>query len=125
MTKLKAAGILSLALLALFPLAGAAFAQDHSAHGGAAMPGADPAFEAQMKAHETMTKDMGAITPSGNPDVDFVRMMIPHHEGAIAMAEVELKYGKDESRKALAHQIIEAQTKEIAEMKDWLAKNAK
>lgn len=120
MTKLTAAAVLSLVLLA-----GPAFAQDHGAHGGAAKAGADPAFEAQMKAHETMAKDMGAITPSGNPDVDFVRMMIPHHQGAIDMAEVELKYGKDESRKALARQIIEAQEKEIAEMKDWLTKNAK
>ena len=120
MTKLTAAAVLSLVLFA-----GPAFAQDHGAHGGAAKAGADPAFEAQMKAHEMMAKDMGAITPSGNPDVDFVRMMIPHHQGAIDMAEVELKYGKDESRKALARQIIEAQKKEIAEMKDWLAKTAK
>ena len=110
--------------VALFALP--AFAQqDHGAHGGASMSGADPAFEAQMKAHEKMTVDMGAIGPSGNPDVDFVRMMIPHHQGAIDMAEAELKYGKDESRKALARQIIEAQTREIAEMKEWLAKNAK
>lgn len=105
------------------------FAQDnsasHGAHGGAAATGADPAFEAQMKAHEKMTVDMGTVKPSGNPDVDFVRMMIPHHEGAIAMAEVELKYGKDESRKTLAREIIDAQTKEIAEMKEWLTKNAK
>lgn len=121
MTKLTAAAVLSLMFLA-----GPAFAQDHGAHGAhAAKGGADPAFEAQMNAHETMAKDMGAITPSGNPDVDFVRMMIPHHQGAIDMAEVELKYGKDESRKELARQIIDAQKKEIAEMKEWLAKNVK
>ena len=120
----KAALVVAAVLVAM-----PAFAQDHGAshgaHGGAAAAGADPAFEAQMQAHEKMTVDMGAVKPSGDPDVDFVRMMIPHHEGAIAMAEVELKYGKDESRKALARQIIEAQTQEIAEMKDWLAKNAK
>jgi uncharacterized protein (DUF305 family) len=51
--------------------------------------------------------------------------MIPHHQGAIAMAEVELKYGKDESRKKLARDIIHAQTREIAEMKDWLVNNGK
>jgi uncharacterized protein (DUF305 family) len=111
--------------LAAVLLAVPALAQDHGAHGGAAATGADPAFEAQMEAHEKMTVDMGAVKPSGDPDVDFVRMMIPHHQGAIAMAEVELKYGKDESRKTLAREIIDAQTKEIAEMKDWLAKNAK
>lgn len=110
-----------------FSLAMAApvYAQDHGAHGGHAAPAGDPAYAAQMKAHEKMSVDMGAVKPSGDPDVDFVRMMIPHHQGAIDMAEAELKYGKDESRKALARQIIEAQTKEIAEMKDWLAKNAK
>ena len=115
-----------LSVLAAVLFAMPAFAQqDHGAHGGAAMTGADPAFDAQMQAHEKMTLDMGGVKPSGNPDVDFVRMMIPHHQGAIDMAEAELKFGKDESRKALARQIIEAQTREIAEMKEWLAKNAK
>jgi len=112
--------------VSLCALAAPALAQqDHGAHGGHAAATDDPAWAAQMKAHEDMTREMGAITPSGNPDVDFVRMMIPHHQGAIAMAEVELKYGRDESRKELARQIIEAQTKEIAEMKEWLARNAK
>jgi uncharacterized protein (DUF305 family) len=117
---------LTSALIAsLLTLAAPAFAQGHSGHGGAAGMSADPAYAAQMQAHEAMTKDMGAVKPSGNPDVDFVRMMIPHHQGAIDMAEVELKYGKDESRKKLARDIIHAQTQEIAEMKDWLAKNRK
>lgn len=120
MTRKTCAAALFLALLAM-----PAFAQDHGAHGGHAAATDDPAFAAQMKAHEDMTRDMGGVQPSGNPDVDFVRMMIPHHEGAIAMAEVELKYGKDESRKELARQIIATQKKEIAEMKEWLAKNAK
>ena len=78
-----------------------------------------------MGGAEKMTKETGAIKPSGNPDVDFVMMMIPHHQGAIDMAEVELKYGKDESRKALAREIIKAQQAEIAEMKDWLKKQGK
>jgi uncharacterized protein (DUF305 family) len=111
--------------LAMIDLTGPALAQHdaHSGHGASAA--GDPAYAAQMQAHEQMGAGMGAVKPSGDPDVDFVRMMIPHHQGAIAMAEVELKYGKDESRKALARQIIDAQTKEIAEMKEWLAKNAK
>lgn len=127
---LKYVAAFSLAMTALgaggLGTGGLAFAQDYGAHGGhAAAPAGDPAYAAQMKAHEKMSVDMGGVKPSGDPDVDFVRMMIPHHQGAIDMAEVELKYGKDESRKALARQIIEAQEKEIAEMKDWLAKNAK
>jgi uncharacterized protein (DUF305 family) len=116
--------MLRYALALTFVMTVPAFAQDHSAHGMPA-PAGDEAYAAQMQAHEKMNQGMGKVKPSGNPDVDFVNMMIPHHEGAIDMAEVELKYGKDESRKALAREIIEAQTREIAEMKEWLAKNAK
>jgi uncharacterized protein (DUF305 family) len=117
---------LSFALMAsVLAFAAPALAQDHPGHGGMAGTASDPAYAEQMQAHETMVKEMGAVKASGNPDVDFVRMMIPHHQGAIDMAEVELKYGKDESRKKLAREIIEAQTREIAEMKEWLKKNGK
>jgi uncharacterized protein (DUF305 family) len=46
-------------------------------------------------------------------DRDFARMMIPHHQGAIDMAMVELRYGKDERLKRLAQEIIVTQTQEI------------
>jgi uncharacterized protein (DUF305 family) len=117
--------MLRYALALTFAMSVPAFAQDHGVHSSHSAPAADPAFAAQMQAHEKMAAGMGAVQPSGDPDVDFVRMMIPHHQGAIDMAEAELKFGKDESRKDLARQIIEAQTREIAEMQDWLAKNAK
>ena len=55
---------------------------------------------------------------SGKPDVDFTKMMVPHHQGA-----VELQYGHDPEMRALAQIIITAQKPEIAEMNAWLAKH--
>ena len=62
---------------------------------------------------------------SGNVEVDFLRQMIPHHQGAIDMAKVELAHGKDPEIRKMAEKIIADQEKEIAEMKAWLKKNEK
>jgi uncharacterized protein (DUF305 family) len=66
-----------------------------------------------------MHRDM-AITFSGNADKDFLAGMIPHHQGAIDMAEVVLKHGSDPKARKLAQDIITAQKKEIADMQEWL-----
>jgi len=60
---------------------------------------------------------------TGDADRDFVVQMIPHHQGAIDMAEVELKNGADPKIKALAGRIIAGQEKDIELMKAWLAKH--
>jgi uncharacterized protein (DUF305 family) len=72
-----------------------------------------------MVAHKKMMDDMMAMKSTGDPDKDFVMMMVPHHQGAIDMAEVELKYGKDPVLKKMAQDIIDAQRREIEEFKKW------
>ena len=76
------------------------------------------------EANNKMHKDM-MIEYSGDPDVDFVRGMIPHHQGAIDMAKVELEYGKDPEIRKLAEGVIKAQEAEIAEMQAWLKARGK
>lgn len=86
---------------------------------------ADHATTAQAAYEEAMGKMMQdmKMPMSGDADKDFAMMMMHHHQGAIDMAEVELKYGKDETLRAMAGKIIEAQKKEIQELKDWQASN--
>ena len=86
--------------------------------------GSSPSTPAFKEADEKMMKEMSAPPYSGDTDKDFVAHMIPHHRGAIDMAKVELKYGKDPDMKRLAKSIIKAQNEEIAYMKKWQAKHA-
>lgn len=82
-----------------------------------------PSTRAFEEANAKMHRDM-AIAFSGNADVDFVRGMIPHHQGAIDMARVVLQFGTNEQTKKWANEIIAAQEREIAEMREWLRTNA-
>jgi uncharacterized protein (DUF305 family) len=72
---------------------------------------------------ERMMKSMGGAAYTGHADDDFVSHMIPHHQGAVDMAEVELRYGKDPQLKKLAERIVASQRKEIQFMKSWQAKH--
>ena len=86
--------------------------------------GESPADKAFMESIETIMKNMHA-KPTGDADKDFVNMMLPHHQGAVDMAQVELQYGKDAMLRELATSIVAAQEKEIAKMKAWQAKHEK
>ncbi|MDE3177892.1 MAG: DUF305 domain-containing protein [Pseudomonadota bacterium] len=83
-----------------------------------------PADKAFAESMNKMMKGMN-VKPTGKPDKDFALMMMPHHQGAIDMAKVELQYGTDPELRQLATDIVAAQEKEIAQMKAWLEKNGK
>ncbi len=110
----------ALLVLSLGGLPAVAETMDHSGHDMSGMENASTmAFmEANMKMHAAMEIDY-----TGNADVDFIRGMIAHHQGAIDMARVVLDHGQDPEVKKLAQGIIAAQEGEIKWMQDWLAKN--
>ena len=80
----------------------------------------DEAHQALMAGMDRMNVDMMAGGTASDLDVAFICSMIPHHRGAIDMANAELQYGDDEWAKGLAQQIVAAQQKEIADMLAWL-----
>ena len=69
---------------------------------------------------EKMHVAMGAVKPSGDTDVDFVRLMIPHHQAAVDMAKAQLLYGDDPQIRRLAQEIVTDQQLEIELMQRWL-----
>jgi uncharacterized protein (DUF305 family) len=110
-------GVLASVLLLFAP---AAFADDMQGMKAGGNP-ADAAFARSM---QTMMQNMRS-KPTGDADKDFVDMMLPHHQGAVDMAKVELQYGRDPTLRALATSIISAQEKEIGIMKAWRAQHSK
>ena len=105
--------------LGLLAMSGAEVAAQHDpphampAHGAAVGP-ADQAYRAAM---ERMHRDM-AVDFTGDPDVDFARGMIAHHQGAIEMARAVLEYGSDPEIRRLAQAVIAAQEEEIVFLRE-------
>ena len=80
----------------------------------------DPDWRELMGSMDRMHAAMASLKPSGDSDVDFVKLMLPHHQAAIDMGKAQLIYGKDPQMRRLAQQIITDQQSEIQLMQLWL-----
>jgi len=124
---MKAPALVLATMMAIPPILAHAQGAHHGGHSGHGPPAAtvqgveSPATRAYREANAKMHRDMD-IKFSGDADVDFVRGMIPHHQGAVDMAKVALDHAKDEQVRKWATEVIREQEREIAEMQDWLRK---
>ena len=83
-----------------------------------------PSTKDFKQAHMDMMKNMN-MEFNGDADVDFARSMIPHHQGAIDMAKLEVKYGKDKKLQQMAEKMIKDQEKEQKDLQAFLQKHEK
>ncbi len=120
------AGALATTVCALVSMAGllgshgvTVFAHDMPAPGVAPTRQADTFQAAMQEAMRRMDAGM-MVPPTGDPERDFARMMIPHHQGAVDMALAELRFGRDERLRRLAQGIIVEQRQEIELMRSIL-----
>lgn len=101
--------------------AGSQHLHEAGQHPSASVTPQSQAFTKEIDAGmKKMMTDMHAAGYSGNPDVDFLAMMIPHHQGAVEMARLVLIHGRDPLTRRLAEEIIASQTAEIAAMTERL-----
>ncbi|HEY0797233.1 MAG TPA: DUF305 domain-containing protein [Acidisarcina sp.] len=97
--------------------------QSHAVHARSLNSSQDPAWSELMDGMSAMHLAMGNIQPSGDRDVDFVSLMVPHHQAALDMARTELRYGKDSQMRRLAQEIVADQQSEIELMQLWRRKH--
>ena len=114
----------STALMLCVGAAGLALAQtDHGGHDMSTDGASSAAAKGYIEAMDKMHEAMGKMDYSGDPDIDFARGMIPHHQAAIDMARIQLEHGKDPEIRKLSEEIIKAQESEIKQLEAWLAEH--
>lgn len=95
--------------------------EGHVATAGPVCSAGDGGFaQAMERAMAVMMRDMHAPPPSGDPDRDFLAMMVPHHRGAVEMARLVLAHGRDPLTRQLAEHVLATQQVEIAAMEQRL-----
>ena len=98
-------------------------AQDHRHPADAAGKSTpNPAWFELTSSMEKMHSGMASVKPCSDSDIEFVRLMLPHHQGAIDMARTQLLYGRSPEMRRLAQEIITDQQSEIDLMRLWLEK---
>jgi uncharacterized protein (DUF305 family) len=84
----------------------------------------EPQWSELARDMDKMHAAMASVEPSGDSDVDFVKLMLPHHQAAIDMAKTQMMYGTDPQMRRLAQEIITDQQSEIELMQLWLKQHA-
>ena len=107
--------ILSILVLTLTPVE---WGQDSHSQTSVSKP--ESKWSELVGSMHVMHAAMSSVKPTGDTDVDFVKLMLPHHQAAIDMAKTQLLYGQDPQMRRLAQEIITDQQSEIELMQLWL-----
>jgi len=99
----------------------AAVASAAQSMGAMSMPSKSTGDSEMNAAMDQMSRVMASTKLTGAQDHDFMVLMIPHHQSAVAMAKIELRRGTHPELKALANEIVKSQGVEIGDMRHWLA----
>jgi uncharacterized protein (DUF305 family) len=112
--------ILSLLVLTLTPVEWGQDSHAQTSHSQTSVSIRESKWLELVESMHVMHAAMSSVQPTGDNDVDFVKLMLPHHQAAIDMAKTQLLYGQDPQMRRLAQEIVTDQQSEIELMRLWL-----